>query len=141
MSTNSTLSKTVVPKPILLPPGSESVTDRQERVPGYRQEALTKASALVFGVGGLGGLIALWLVKKGLGRLEVFDFDVVDPTNFPRTLFTLEDIWQPKSFQFAKLAAKQATSRTVIVAHAMSFQDALATGMRLSGNVAVVAVD
>ena len=52
---------------------------------GYEgQEALTKSTALVVGLGGLGSPVALYLAAAGVGHLILCDFDTVDLTNLQR---------------------------------------------------------
>ena len=52
---------------------------------GYeRQEALTKSTVLVVGLGGLGSPVALYLAAAGVGHLILCDFDTVDLTNLQR---------------------------------------------------------
>lgn len=48
------------------------------------QERLATKSALVVGVGALGGAIAQSLVRSGIGRLVLVDRDFVETTNLPR---------------------------------------------------------
>lgn len=50
------------------------------------QERLTRAHALIIGVGGLGSPVALYLGAGGVGRLTLCDFDKVDLTNLQRQI-------------------------------------------------------
>ena len=47
---------------------------------------LTSANIIIFGVGGVGGAVAHFLVRSGIQNLSVVDFDVVDITNINRQL-------------------------------------------------------
>jgi molybdopterin/thiamine biosynthesis adenylyltransferase len=57
---------------------------RQLTVPGWDQERLKAASVFVAGVGGLGGLSALYLALAGVGRIRLADRDKVEPSNLNR---------------------------------------------------------
>ena len=50
------------------------------------QARLTRASALLVGVGGLGCPVAQYLVAAGLGRLAIVDDDIVETTNLQRQI-------------------------------------------------------
>ncbi len=47
---------------------------------------LTSARVIVFGVGGVGGALANFLVRSGITNLDVVDFDTIDITNLNRQL-------------------------------------------------------
>ena len=77
-------------------------TDRFNRLqlligrPGL--ERLGAASVAVFGLGGVGSFAVEALVRGGVGRLTLVDFDHVDLTNLNRQLHALEDtIGRPKA--------------------------------------------
>ena len=54
------------------------------------QEALGRATVLIVGCGALGGVVAQWLCRAGVGRLMLVDRDIVED-NLPRqVLFTAE---------------------------------------------------
>ena len=50
----------------------------------YRK--LENASVAVFGVGGVGGYTAEALARSGIGRITLFDSDVVDESNINRQI-------------------------------------------------------
>src|SRR4030081_850163 len=50
------------------------------------QQKLKAARVLCIGTGGLGSPLALYLTAAGVGRLGLFDFDVVDYTNLQRQI-------------------------------------------------------
>lgn len=76
-----------------------SFFDRQIPILGDRcQEKLKSAKVFVGGVGGLGCLVCETLVRSGLGKLYIADFDTVDQTNIHRQfLYTQDDIGKPKN--------------------------------------------
>ncbi len=49
---------------------------------------LMSSRILIFGVGGVGGALAQFLVRSGVGRVGIVDFDHVDITNLNRQLIS-----------------------------------------------------
>lgn len=47
---------------------------------------LNKTRVIVFGVGGVGGALCHFLVRAGVGSLDIVDFDTIDITNINRQL-------------------------------------------------------
>lgn len=70
--------------------------DRQISLPSFgehSQEQLLKSKILVVGLGGLGSIVALYLVAAGIGQVGIMDEDKVSITNLHRQiLFRLNDI-------------------------------------------------
>ncbi len=57
------------------------------------QEKLKNSSALIVGIGGLGGYTAELLVRAGVGRVGIVDCDTVNISNLPRQiLYTSDDL-------------------------------------------------
>ena len=108
---------------------------------GADQGALARAHVVLIGCGGLGGEVGHGLARKGVGWLTLFDFDDVELSNLPRQLFRPEDLGQNKALALARNLSRQATGRTLIEGHARSFQDALAHGVSVDGDIAIVGVD
>lgn len=100
-----------------------------------------RTHVVLIGCGGLGSEVGHGLVRKGVGRLTLLDFDTVELSNLPRQLFGPEDLGQNKALALARNLSRQATGRTLIEGHARSFQDALASGVDVNGDIAVVGVD
>ena len=69
--------------------------DRQMRLPGFGptgQARLRSSRILVAGCGALGTVVAEYLVRAGVGTVEIVDRDVVERSNLQRqTLFTESD--------------------------------------------------
>ncbi|MBP5216562.1 MAG: ThiF family adenylyltransferase [Bacilli bacterium] len=60
-------------------------------------QRLANSHVVVFGVGGVGGTAAEALLRSGVGKLTLVDFDKVDPSNLNRQiLFVQEDIGKSK---------------------------------------------
>lgn len=63
----------------------------------HGQEKLLNAKVLLFGAGGLGSPVAMYLVASGLGELTIVDPDFVDLSNLQRQiLHRTEDIGKEK---------------------------------------------
>jgi len=61
------------------------------------QQKLLDASAIIFGLGGLGSPVAMYLAASGIGRLVLVDFDLVELSNLQRQIIhQTEDIGRPK---------------------------------------------
>jgi len=61
------------------------------------QQRLLDASAAIFGLGGLGSPIAMYLAAAGVGRLVLIDFDVVELSNLQRQIVhQTGDLKRPK---------------------------------------------
>ena len=60
------------------------------------RERLATCSVTVIGVGAIGRQLALQLAAIGVSRLQLVDFDVVDPTNITTQGYLAEDNGQPK---------------------------------------------
>ena len=50
---------------------------------------LKEANLLIFGLGGVGGFVAEMLVRTGVGKITVVDFDKVDKSNLNRQIVSL----------------------------------------------------
>lgn len=79
-------------------------TERYQRhlnIPGFgkeQQEALSKASVLVVGAGGLGCPLLQYLAAAGVGRIGIVDGDKVELSNLQRqVLFLEQDLGRSKS--------------------------------------------
>jgi molybdopterin/thiamine biosynthesis adenylyltransferase len=118
-----------------------SVTDRQEKVPGFNQQALSQARIIQIGAGGLGGEIGVTLTRKGIGELVILDFDDVEPSNLSRQKFYKSDLYKNKAIRLARNLAKEGFCATRLQGIVLSFQDAVEQGIDLLGSVAVVGVD
>ncbi len=119
----------------------EKITDRQERVPGFKQEIMNNLTVVLIGAGGLGGEIAEGLVRKGVGKLIIFDGDSVELSNLTRQKFYKKDLYKNKAICLARNMVKQATHNTEIVSHPYTFQKAIEEKIDTSCDIAICAPD
>ena len=119
----------------------ESTTDRQEKVPGFKQEIMNRLGVVLTGAGGLGGEIGEGFVRKGVGCLKIFDGDTVELSNLSRQRFYEEDLYQNKAICLAKNLVKEGIRRTEIIAHPFMFQKAIEEKIDIRCDIAVCAPD
>ena len=117
------------------------VTDRQELVPGFDQKCLERSSVNQIGAGGNGAELGEGLVRKGIGRLGLYDDDTVELSNLNRQLFFRRDLHKKKALRLAVNLAEHATCGTVVEGYSTSLQEAIAFGLDLRCSVAVIGVD
>jgi sulfur carrier protein ThiS adenylyltransferase len=80
-------------------PNIESIFERN--VPGTRN-ILSQKTVAVAGCGGLGSNVAVALVRAGIGKLIVADFDVVELSNLNRQYFFISDVGKNKTDALAE---------------------------------------
>ncbi len=68
----------------------------ERNVPGTR-EVLARKVVAVAGCGGLGSNAAVALVRAGIGKLIIADFDVVELSNLNRQYYFLQDVGKKKN--------------------------------------------
>jgi molybdopterin/thiamine biosynthesis adenylyltransferase len=91
---------------------------------------LSRARALVIGVGGLGTPAALALARAGVGTIGLIDPDTVDVSNLPRQLlYTDADIGRPK-IEVARERLEELAPATRIVATRARFGERDAAWLR-----------
>ncbi len=122
-------------------PLKKNVFDRQIQIPGFNQEKLASASVVLIGAGGLGGEIGEGLVRKGVGRMKIFDSDVVEPTNLNRQFFFKENLYKNKAISLAQNLARFGFGKTALYGYPYTFEEATALNMDLNCSLAVVGVD
>lgn len=64
---------------------------------------LKNASVAIAGIGGLGSNIAVSLVRAGIGKLLLVDFDVVDVSNLNRQQYFMEQVGEYKTDAIVKI--------------------------------------
>lgn len=76
----------------------ERTTDRQERIPGFKQSVLRNAKVCVLGAGATGNEVLKNLALTGFGYVFVPDMDIISTSNLSRTvLFSPADVGKPKA--------------------------------------------
>jgi molybdopterin/thiamine biosynthesis adenylyltransferase len=121
------------------------VLDRYSRqIPVVGEEGQRKirnTSVAVFGVGGLGTLVARYVVGGGFKRVLLIDFDTVSlPDLHRQILYTTEDVGRPKAEAAAK-ALRAVNPEVEVVPVAEPISPDLAEGVLKEVDVAVDALD
>jgi molybdopterin/thiamine biosynthesis adenylyltransferase len=119
-------------------PGAE---DRQRKIPGFDQEKFSRSHVLCIGAGGIISNIAPTLCRKGIGRITLLDDDLVEASNLNRQRFYSKDIRKNKAVALAENIQAECIAATEIRGHSLRLQEAIATGIDLSCDVAVCGVD
>jgi sulfur carrier protein ThiS adenylyltransferase len=73
---------------------------QQELVP---RERILRETVTVIGVGAIGRQIALQLAALGVPKLQLLDFDIVEPTNVTSQGYLMDDVGRPKVHATADL--------------------------------------
>ena len=120
---------------------AEPVYDRQAKVPGFSQEAISKLKVLLAGAGALGGEIAEGLTRKGVQKLTIVDFDVVQVSNLSRQFFFDADVYRNKALSLVRNLQPHGFMGTNLIGWPLSFEDAVELEVDLECDVVVCAVD
>lgn len=121
-------------------PGEAGVFDRFDRIPGADHAALRRAHVVLIGAGGLGGEVGHGLVRKGIGRLSIVDFDQVETSNLARQQFFVGDVGENKALALVRNLTQQATGRTQLDGYPAAIQTAV-NEANLIGRLAICGVD
>ena len=84
---------------------------RLEILIGDNINKLYKSNVIIFGVGGVGGYVAEFLARSGIGNLTLVDYDNVDISNKNRQVIALDatigrkkvDVWKEYLFLFPQI--------------------------------------
>jgi len=79
-----------------MPPLPDNCAEWFSANPPGLTETLARPIPFVAGAGGLGSNVAALLVRAGIGRLTIVDFDTVAPSNLNRQLYFRDQVGQPK---------------------------------------------
>lgn len=105
----------------------ESKTDRQERIPHFKQPVIRKAKIAVIGAGATGNEVLKCLALTGFHYVFIADMDHISTSNLSRTvLFDEDDVGAPKAETAAKRYCKMCIEKD---AHADSFGGDLCYGL------------
>jgi molybdopterin/thiamine biosynthesis adenylyltransferase len=122
-------------------PAEIGVSGRQEAIAGFDQQKLRSMKVNLIGGGGICGEVGEGLVRKGVGKLVIFDNDIVEMSNLNRQFFFEEDLYMPKAFRLAKNLARNGFMGTEITGYSMAFQETVERNDDLNCNVALCGVD
>lgn len=104
----------------------ERKTDRQERIPNFRQNNIRKAKVAVIGAGATGNEVLKSLALTGFGYVYIADMDHISTSNLSRTvLFSESDVGKRK----AKTAAERYCGMCIEKASADVFDGDLCHGL------------
>src|SRR5260370_34551047 len=133
-----TVSKTSISLRGKAIPGAE---DRQRRIPGFEQEIFSKSRVLCVGAGGIISQIAPTLARKGIGAITLLDDDVVEASNLNRQRFYPKDLGRYKAIALAQNLQQECIAETRIHGIPLRFEEAIASGVDLTCEVAICGVD
>jgi sulfur carrier protein ThiS adenylyltransferase len=103
-------------------------------------QRLKRAAVGVAGCGGLGSAVAISLVRVGVGRLVLADFDVVEPSNLNRQQFFVDQLGMPKVEALAATLAR-VNPAVHVEAHAVRVTEQNAAALFGEANLVVEAFD
>jgi hypothetical protein len=115
--------------------------DREARAGATSIDRYRDTHALVIGAGGPGGMIALGLIRKGIGQLTVCDGDDVEPSNLNRQRFFPRDVGRPKAFALAENLRREAIGRTELEAVRLYFEEAVEGDVIRQPSICICAPD
>jgi len=104
------------------------------------RDQLSQGHVAIIGCGGLGSNAAMMLVRAGLGRLTLIDFDTVDPSNLNRQMFFPDQIGQSKTAATA-LHLKRLNSDLLLTLHDVRVSAGNACALVGDADVVIEAVD
>ena len=115
----------------------DGIFSRHEGIPGFDQDVFSSCSLGIVGGGGLSGEAAEGLVRKGIGELTIFDYDIVELSNLNRQFFGKSDLGKNKAVRLVRNLSRLGFGGTKLRGVGNSFQIALERGMvpRLDGIV------
>ena len=119
-------------------PGAE---DRQQKIPGFDQKALSMAKVVCIGAGGLIGHIAPALARKGVGQLWILDDDEVEASNLNRQRFYEKDVGCNKAFALVENLHSECIFSTELRGYALRLEAAIGRKVDLNCDVAICGVD
>jgi len=97
----------------------------QGKITGFDLAVYQKAQVLLIGAGAIGSHVALALVRKGIGCLDILDDDQVELPNLTRQLFSVKNIGKNKAVCLAKILSKQGFFQSTIRSYPYRWQEAL----------------
>jgi molybdopterin/thiamine biosynthesis adenylyltransferase len=115
--------------------------DRQRKIAGFDQEIFSSSSVVCIGAGGIISQIAPTLVRKGIGKITLLDDDLVEVSNLNRQRFYIYDVGKNKAIALAANLRGECIAKTEITGIPLQFEEAVASEIDLSCEVAICGVD
>lgn len=82
---------------------ADATTQALHKGLSQQQSSLLQAAQVaIFGLGGLGSNVAMWLARLGVGCLLLYDFDRVELSNLNRQYYFVEDVGEYKAVALLK---------------------------------------
>ncbi len=103
----------------------EKINFSQEKVNGFDLETYQRSKVLMIGAGAIGSNVALALVRKGIGCVDLYDDDEVELRNLTRQMFSIKDVGKNKALCLAKFLSKQGFLKSTIRGFPYRFQEVL----------------
>ena len=91
-------------------------TNRTELVIGKNTEKLNKAHIALLGIGGVGGFVFEMLVRLGVGKITIIDFDMFEESNLNRQILALTSTLGKNKVEVAVNRAKDINKKVEITA-------------------------
>jgi len=114
----------------------------QGKIAGFDLAVYQKTEVLLIGAGAIGSHVALALVRKGIGCLDILDDDQVELPNLTRQLFSVKSIGKNKAVCLSKILSKQGFFQSTIRGYPYRWQEALEIRLDLTRYSAIIcAVD
>ncbi len=115
--------------------------ERHGRIPGWKQERLSRATVIITGMGALGNEVARIMAISGVGKLIICDPDVIEESNLSRTvLYRQEDIGALK-VDAADLALRALSPNIEIVKRASFLIHGIGLGEIRDANLVIGCLD
>lgn len=110
----------------------------QAKISGFDLEIYQNSNVLLIGAGAIGSYVALAMIRKGIGWLDIYDDDNVELRNLTRQFFSLRDVGKNKAICLSRIVSKQGFFKSTIRGYAYRFQEALEMGIDLSNYDAII---
>ena len=133
--------KTYRRRPLQVRTHGGGVDDRQSKVPGFSQAALSGLTVLCAGAGGLMSGIGEALARKGAGHLILCDEDTVEPSNLNRQKFYKADLWKNKAHRLARNLARESFLGTRTTGISLNVMEAIESGLTPRFNCIISGID
>jgi len=75
--------------------------DRQTRIKDWKQDVIANTKVSIIGAGALGTSVSTQLTCVGFGKINIFDFDVVENHNLNRQFLFFDSVGKHKSISLA----------------------------------------